>query len=75
MTATKERTRERYHDQQDRKTTQKQQQQVMQRAPANRTLRYLADKNKSRELDFTRTCASHEMHENGRRERRDAEKK
>jgi hypothetical protein len=47
----------------------------VQRTSSNRPLRHLADKNKCRELDATRTCASHEMHENGRRERRDAEKK
>jgi hypothetical protein len=34
----------------------------------------LSNKNKRRELDASRTCATHEMHENGRRERRDAEK-
>ena len=38
-------------------------------------LRHLSHKNKRRELDATRTCASHEMHENGHRERRDAEEK
>jgi hypothetical protein len=47
----------------------------MKRATANGALRYLPHKNECRELDATRTCATHEMHENGRRERRDAEEK
>jgi hypothetical protein len=37
-------------------------------------LRDLSNKDKCRELDTARTRATHEMHENGRRERRDAEK-
>ena len=45
------------------------------RAAADGALRDLADKDERRELDATRTCASHKMHENRRRERRDAEKK
>jgi hypothetical protein len=47
----------------------------VQRATSNRALRHLSHKHECRELDATRTRASHEMHENGRRERRDAEKK
>jgi hypothetical protein len=38
-------------------------------------LRHLSNKNERGKLDFSRTCATHEMHENGRRERRDAEEK
>jgi hypothetical protein len=47
----------------------------MQRATPNCALRHLSHKNERGKLDATRTCAPHEMHENRRRERRDAEKK
>jgi hypothetical protein len=47
----------------------------VQGATANRALRHLSHKNQRGELDATRTCAPHEMHENRRRERRDAEEK
>ena len=73
--ATEKWARERDNDQQNRKTAQQQQQQVVQCATTNGALRHLANKHEGRELDATRTCATHEMHENGRRERRDAEKK
>ena len=47
----------------------------MESAPANRALWNLPYKDKGGELNAARTRATHEMHEKGRRERRDAEKK
>ena len=47
----------------------------MKSAATDRPLWNLPDKNECRELDAARTRATHEMHENGRRERRDAEEK